>query len=85
MLMVEAMETAATRGGVTGAPSREGFYPQKDWVPAGFQGVCMPSTFTATDHRGTHDACDLYRIEGCGRDRRAGPRLIKQPAPSRSS
>ena len=54
MLMVEAMETAATNGGqVTGERIRDGFYARENWVPNGFQGVCTPSTFTAADHRGT--------------------------------
>lgn len=54
MLMVEAMETAAANGGqVTGERIRDGFYARQDWVPTGFQGLCTPSTFTATDHRGT--------------------------------
>ena len=54
MLMVEAMETAAANGGqVTGERIRDGFYARANWVPAGFQGVCTPSTFTAQDHRGT--------------------------------
>ncbi len=54
MLMVEAMETAASNGGqVTGERIRDGFYARQNWVPNGFQGVCTPSTFTATDHRGT--------------------------------
>ena len=53
MLMVEAMETAAANGGaITGERIRDGFYARKDWVPAGFEGVCNPSTFTAEDHRG---------------------------------
>jgi branched-chain amino acid transport system substrate-binding protein len=53
MIMVEAMETAAANGGaVTGERIRDGFYARKDWVPAGFEGVCNPSTFTPEDHRG---------------------------------
>lgn len=54
MLMVEAMETAAANNGqVTGERIRNGFYARTDWVPRGFDGVCVPSTFTAEDHRGT--------------------------------
>jgi len=61
MLMVEAMETAATNGGaVTGERIRDGFYARQNWVPRGFDGVCTPSTFTAEDHRGTMRVA-LYR------------------------
>lgn len=66
MLMVEAMETAATNGGqVTGERIRDGFYARQNWVPNGFQGVCTPSTFTATDHRGTMRVA-LYRAQVTG-------------------
>ncbi len=66
MLMVEAMETAAANGGqITGVPIRDGFYARQNWVPAGFQGVCTPSTFTATDHRGTMRVA-LYRAQVTG-------------------
>jgi branched-chain amino acid transport system substrate-binding protein len=66
MLMVEAMETAAANNGqVTGERIRDGFYARRDWVPAGFQGVCTPSTFTAQDHRGTMRVA-LYRARVAG-------------------
>ncbi len=61
MLMVEAMETAAANGGaISGERIRDGFYARRDWVPAGFAGLCNPSTFTAEDHRGTMRVA-LYR------------------------
>jgi branched-chain amino acid transport system substrate-binding protein len=61
MLMVEAMETAATNGGeVSGPRIRDGFYARQNWVPRGFESVCNPSTFTAEDHRGTMRVA-LYR------------------------
>jgi branched-chain amino acid transport system substrate-binding protein len=61
MIMVEAMESAAANGGaVTGERIRDGFYARRDWVPAGFEGVCNPSTFTAEDHRGQMTV-SLYR------------------------
>lgn len=66
MLMVEAMETAAANGGqVTGERIRDGFYARQNWVPNGFQGVCSPSNFTATDHRGTMRVA-LYRAQVTG-------------------
>jgi branched-chain amino acid transport system substrate-binding protein len=61
MLMVEAMESAGENGGaMTGERIRNGFYARQNWVPRGFDGVCAPSNFTATDHRGTL-AVPLYR------------------------
>ncbi len=61
MLLVEAMDTAAANNGeITGERIRNGFYARQDWVPAGFAGLCQPSTFTAEDHRGTMRV-SLYR------------------------
>jgi len=52
MYMAEAMEWAAKNGGVTGPNVAKGMYQKKDWVPAGMEGVCLPSNWTAQDHRG---------------------------------
>lgn len=61
MLMVEAMDTAAANNGTVDGPRiRDGFYARQNWVPAGFEGVCEPSNFTAEDHRGTLTV-GLYR------------------------
>ena len=37
----------------TGENIRKGMYATQDWVPKGLEGVCIPSTWTPTDHRGT--------------------------------
>lgn len=50
--MKEAMEWAKANGGLTGENIRDGFYQKTDWVPAGLEGVCQPSTWTKEDHRG---------------------------------
>ena len=66
MLMVEAMETAgANNGAITGERIRDGFYARQNWVPRGFEGLCAPSNFTTTDHRGTL-AVPLYRARVTG-------------------
>lgn len=52
MYMAEAMGWAAANGGVTGPNVQKGMYQKKDWVPTGLEGVCLPSTWTAEDHRG---------------------------------
>ena len=71
MLMVEAMDSAAANGGeITGERIRNGFYARQNWVPAGFDGVCKPSTFTAEDHRGTLRVA-LYRAVVSGDTARA--------------
>jgi branched-chain amino acid transport system substrate-binding protein len=60
------MDTAAANGGqITGERIRDGFYARQNWVPAGFEGVCNPSTFTNQDHRGTMRVA-LYRANVTG-------------------
>lgn len=61
MYMVEAMEWAAANGGVTGENVQMGMYQKQDWVPAGMDGVCLPSTWTAEDHRGLMSV-NIYRM-----------------------
>jgi len=52
--MKEAMDTAATLpGGVTGPNIKKAMYQKKAWVPAGLDGVCLPSSWKEDDHRGT--------------------------------
>ncbi len=65
MYMKEALDWAAKNGGATGENVRNGFYQKKDWVPAGMEGVCNPSTWTDKDHRPTMKV-DLYRSKITG-------------------
>ncbi|CAA7619213.1 ABC transporter substrate-binding protein [Magnetospirillum sp. SS-4] len=51
--MKEAMEAAAKAGGITGPNIKKAMEGMKDKVPAGLEGVCLPSTWTGDDHRGT--------------------------------
>ena len=51
--MKEAMEIAAKKGKIDGPAIKEAMYQKKNWVPAGLEGVCLPSTWTPDDHRGT--------------------------------
>ena len=62
LYLKEAMDWAARNGGVNGPNIKKGFYKKKDWVPAGTEGVCMPSTWTETDHRSTLTV-NLYRMK----------------------
>lgn len=65
LYMKEALEWAAKNGGATGENVKKAFYQKKDWVPAGLEGVCNPSTWTEKDHRGTLKV-DLYRMKVSG-------------------
>jgi len=65
LYMREALDWAAKNGGATGENVAKGFYQKKDWVPAGMDGVCNPSTWTDKDHRGTLKV-DLYRTKIAG-------------------
>lgn len=51
--MKDAMEAAAKAGGITGPNIKAAMEKMKDHVPAGLEGVCIPSTWTPEDHRGT--------------------------------
>jgi branched-chain amino acid transport system substrate-binding protein len=61
----EAMDWAARNGGVTGPNVKKGFYQKAAWVPAGMEGVCLPSTWTEKDHRSTLTV-NLYRMKVTG-------------------
>src|ERR1700722_1202760 len=65
LYMKEAIDWAAGNGGATGENVAKGFYQKKDWVPAGMEGVCNPSTWTEKDHRPTTKV-DLYRSKISG-------------------
>lgn len=52
--MKEAMEWADNNGGITGPNIKQGMYQKEGWVPEGLEGVCLPSTWTPEDHRGTN-------------------------------
>ena len=65
LYMKEAIEWASKNGGVNGPNVKNGFYQKADWVPAGMEGVCNPSTWTEKDHRPTMKV-DLYRAKVSG-------------------
>jgi branched-chain amino acid transport system substrate-binding protein len=65
MYMKEALDWAAKNGGATGENVAKGFYQKANWVPAGMEGVCNPSTWTDKDHRGLMKV-DLYRAKVTG-------------------
>ncbi len=59
-LMRDAMKAAAEMGGVTGPNIKKAFEQMRDHVPAELKGVCLPTTWTGDDHRGTTTVM-LYR------------------------
>ena len=60
--MKEAMEIAIEEGNFTGEGIRNAMYKKKDWVPAGLNGVCLPSTWKDDDHRGLMEV-PIYRVK----------------------
>lgn len=63
--MRDAMAAAAKAGGITGPNIKAAMEKMKDHVPAELQGVCIPSTWTAEDHRGTTKVF-IYRANAKG-------------------
>lgn len=76
LYMTEALAWAKDNGGLAGPNVRKGFYQKKDWVPAGMEGVCVPSTWSPTDHRGMMEV-HIYRAKVSGATDGALPDLIK--------
>ncbi len=58
--MKEAMEWAKDHGGITGANIKKGMYAKSNWVPAGLEGICLPATWSDTDHRGINQV-NIYK------------------------
>jgi branched-chain amino acid transport system substrate-binding protein len=63
--MKEAMQAASKTGEPSGPTIKAAMEARKDWVPAGLEGVCQPSTWTAQDHRGTTKVA-IYRAKVSG-------------------
>ena len=58
--MKEAMQWAKNNGGITGENIKKGMYAAKNWEPKGLEGVCLPATLTAEDHRGLNTV-NIYK------------------------
>ncbi|MBF0277020.1 MAG: ABC transporter substrate-binding protein [SAR324 cluster bacterium] len=69
--MKEAMEWADKNGGINGPNIKKGFYQKQNWVPKGLEGVCGPSSWTATDHRG-QTLIPIYQAKVSGDTRSGG-------------
>jgi branched-chain amino acid transport system substrate-binding protein len=79
LYMAEAMDWAAKNGGVTGPNVRKGMYQKKDWVPAGMEGVCLPSNWTAEDHRSLMSV-NIYKMQVKGATEATVADLVKSGA-----
>ena len=67
MFMADAMTAAAKAGNLTGPGIKQAFESMSSHVPAGLDGVCTASTWTADDHRGT-TAVSVYKSRFNGGD-----------------
>ena len=73
----EALEWADAHGGITGPNVRKAMYQKRDWVPDGLEGVCLPATWTADDHRGVTQV-QIYRGRVNGPTDAEVPELIER-------
>ena len=67
MFMAEAMKVADKNGELDGPGIKKAMEQMQGYVPAGLEGVCLPSTWTAEDHRGT-TLVSVYKSEYNGGD-----------------
>ena len=67
LYMSEAMKWAKSNGGITGDNIKKGMYAKKDWVPTGMDGVCLPASWSAEDHRGINTV-NVYQTKWNGGD-----------------
>ncbi|MCK4503586.1 MAG: ABC transporter substrate-binding protein, partial [Desulfuromonadales bacterium] len=62
MFMVDAMKMADKKGKLNGTGIKAAMESMTDYVPVGLEGVCLPSTWTGEDHRGT-TLVSVYKSE----------------------
>lgn len=62
MFMADAMKVADKKGELNGPGIKAAMESMKGYVPAGLEGVCLPSTWTSEDHRGT-TLVSVYKSE----------------------
>jgi len=53
-------EAAGMDGGITGANVKKALESMRNHVPEGLDGVCLPTTYSSTDHRGSTEV-SLYQ------------------------
>ncbi len=62
MFMVDAMKIADKKGALNGTGIKKAMETMQAYVPVGLEGVCLPSTWTGEDHRGT-TLVSVYKSE----------------------
>lgn len=62
MFMTDAMKKADKKGKLSGTSIKSEMEMMKAYVPAGLDGICLPSTWTSEDHRGT-TLVSVYKSE----------------------
>ena len=60
--MKEAMDMAMKSNTFSGEEIRNAMYAKENWVPAGLEGVCLPSSWKEDDHRGLMEV-PIYRVK----------------------
>ena len=60
----EAMELAGQTGPINGETIKAAMYAIENWVPEGLNGVCLPATWKADDHRGVTKVL-VYQASVC--------------------
>jgi len=80
--MRDAMLRAAKQGEITGPAVKAGLESMKNHVPDGLEGVCLPHTWTADNHRGTTEVM-VYRNHWKGDGDYAFERLTTVELPRR--
>ena len=67
----EAMEMAEARGNLAGQAIKQAMYERTDWVPKSLEGVCLPATWTESDHRGVAQVLIYQASVNAATDNRA--------------
>ncbi|NOQ41446.1 MAG: ABC transporter substrate-binding protein [Desulfuromusa sp.] len=62
MFMVDAMKMADKKGKLNGTGIKDAMESMQSHVPKGLEGICLPSTWTSEDHRGT-TLVSVYKSE----------------------
>ncbi len=60
--MKEAMDMAMKSNTFSGEEIRNAMYAKENWVPAGLEGVCLPSSWKEDDHSGLMEV-PIYRVK----------------------
>ncbi len=75
--IAEAMKIAISAGKLDGEGIRNAMYENKNWVPKGLEGICLPSNWKNDDHRGLMEV-PIYMVKVNGpTDKKSVDELMK--------